>query len=125
VTDIAALACAYTEAWNSGQPAAVASHYAEDGYIIINAGQRWQGRAGVTEMAAGFMADIPGMVLSCEGVRAAGRTAIYLWRFTGTHGGSGKPVDVAGWEAWTLNDKGQIAASLGWFDAEDYARQTG
>jgi uncharacterized protein (TIGR02246 family) len=122
--DVAGLAAAYTAAWNSGEPQAVASHYAADGSISINGGADWLGRAGVAEMAAGFMADIPDMVLRCDGVRAAGLTAIYLWTFTGTHAASGKPVSVAGWEAWELNDAGQIAASRGWFDAGDYARQT-
>jgi uncharacterized protein (TIGR02246 family) len=122
--DVAGLAAAYTAAWNSGEPQAVASHYAADGSISINGGADWLGRAGVAEMAAGFMADIPDMVLRCDGVRAAGLTAIYLWTFTGTHAASGKPVSVAGWEAWELNDAGQIAASRGWFDAGDNARQT-
>lgn len=122
--DIVAIAAGYTAAWNSGHPEAVADHYAADGGISINGGPIWQGHAGVTEMAAGFLADIPDMVLRCDGVRAAGLTAIYLWTFTGTHAASGKPVSVAGWEAWELNDAGQIAASRGWFDAEDYARQT-
>jgi uncharacterized protein (TIGR02246 family) len=124
VINIAAIAARYTAAWNSGRPEAVAEHYASDGGITINGGPLWPGRTGVTEMAAGFLADIPDMVLRCDGVRAAGLTAIYLWTFTGTHAASGKPVSVAGWEAWDLNDAGQIAASRGWFDAEDYARQT-
>lgn len=122
--DIAAIAAGYTAAWNSGRPEAVAGCYAPDGGISINGGPLWQGRAGVAEMAAGFLADIPDMVLQFDGVRAAGLTAIYLWTFTGTHAASGKPVSVAGWEAWELNEAGQIVASRGWFDAEDYARQT-
>lgn len=122
--DITAIAAGYTAAWNSGRPEAVAGFYAANGSISINGGPFWQGRTGVAEMAAGFLADIPDMVLRCDGVRAAGLTAIYLWTFTGHHAGSSKPVSVAGWEAWELNDDGQIAASRGWFDAEDYARQT-
>ena len=126
--DLAALAAAYTAAWNSGRPEAVASHYAEDGQIIINAGTPWLGRAGVTEMAAGFLADIPDMVLRCDGVRGGGPAdafhAIFLWSFTGTHAGSGRPVSVPGWEAWQIGSDGLIAASRGWFDSEDYARQT-
>jgi uncharacterized protein (TIGR02246 family) len=122
--DITAIAAGYTAAWNSGRPEAVASFYATDGGISINGGPLWQGRAGVAEMAAGFLADIPDMVLRCDGVRAAGVTAIYLWTFTGTHAASGKPVSVVGWEAWELDEAGQIAASRGWFDADDYARQT-
>lgn len=122
--EIAALAASYTAAWNSGRPEAVASHYAQTGQIMINDGSPWQGRTGVTEMAAGFMADIPDMALVCDGVRAAGSTAIYLWTFTGTHAGSGKQVAISGWEAWTLSEDGLIANARGWFDAADYARQT-
>ena len=74
--------------------------------------------------ASGALEHLP-WVRTVNLARAAGLTAIYLWTFTGTHAASGKPVSVAGWEAWELNDAGQIAASRGWFDAEDYARQTG
>ncbi len=127
--DLAALAAAYTAAWNSGQPEAVAGHYAESGQIIINGGDPWQGRAGVAAMAAGFLADIPDMILRCDGVRGGGPAddghAIYLWTFTGTHAGSGKPMSVAGWEEWQIGSDGLIRSSCGWFDAADYARQTG
>ncbi|WP_164155358.1 nuclear transport factor 2 family protein [Sandarakinorhabdus rubra] len=126
--DLAGLAAAYTAAWNSGRPEAVAGHYAEDGQISINGGPAWQGRAGVAEMAAGFLADIPDMVLRCDGVRAGGPAedchAIYLWTFTGTHAGSGRAVRVEGWEAWQIGADGLIRSSRGWFDAADYSRQT-
>ena len=35
------MAAAYTAAWNSGSPDAVASFYAPDGKIVINRGQPW------------------------------------------------------------------------------------
>ncbi len=124
MSDIAALAAAYTASWNSGHPEAVAQHYTTDGGISINDGPLWQGRAGVAEMAAGFLTDIPDMELRCDGVRAAGRTAIYLWSFTGTHAPSAKRVSVAGWEEWKIGSDGLISGSRGWFDTDDYARQT-
>lgn len=118
------LAAAYTAAWNSGSPDAVASFYANDGKIIINRGDPWEGRAGVAKMAAGFFADIPDLSLACDSVRVAGDHVAYQWTFTGTHASSGKAVRVAGWEEWDINDQGKIQSSLGWFDSEDYARQT-
>jgi uncharacterized protein (TIGR02246 family) len=48
-------AAAYTRAWNSGSAEAVAGFYADDGSIVINRGTPWNGRAGVTAMAAGFL----------------------------------------------------------------------
>ena len=51
---VRAMATAYTAAWNSGSPQAVASFYAPDGQIVINRGVPWTGRKGVAEMAAGY-----------------------------------------------------------------------
>ena len=72
------LAAAYTAAWNSGSPEAVASFYAPDGQIVINRGNPWIGRKGVADMAAGFFADVPDLTLVCDGVRCAGDHVAYL-----------------------------------------------
>ena len=79
------IADAYTAAWNSGSPEAVAAFYAQDGRIVINRGEPWEGRARVAEMAAGFFADVPDLNLVCDKVRCAGDHVVYLWTFTGTH----------------------------------------
>jgi uncharacterized protein (TIGR02246 family) len=118
------LADAYTAAWNTGSPEAVAAFFAEDGQIEINAGAPWPGRKGVAAMAAGFFADVPDLSPTCDGLRVAGAHVAYLWTFTGTHCGSGAPLKISGWEEWDLDAQGRIAASRGWFDAADYARQT-
>lgn len=119
-----ALAAAYTAAWNTGRPDAVASFFAVDGAIIINNGSPWQGRDGVAQMAAGFYADVPDLRLTCDGVRTAGGHLTYLWTFTGTHAGTGNRLCVVGWEEWDLNEAKLITLSRGWFDDDDYARQT-
>lgn len=120
---IAATAAAYTAAWNSGSAEAVASFYAETGGIVINRGTPWEGRAGVQAMAEGFFADVPDLTLTCDGLRVAGDHVVYLWTFTGHHAGTGNPLRITGWEEWDLDEGGKVAASRGWFDAEDYARQ--
>ncbi len=117
------LASAYTAAWNTGRPEAVAAFFAEDGAITINRGNPWPGREGVARMAAGFFADVPDLCLTCDGLRLAGDHVAYLWTFKGTHAGTGNPLTVTGWEEWDLDGEGRIRRSLGWFDADDYARQ--
>lgn len=119
------VADAYTAAWNSGSADAVAAFYAPSGRIVINRGQPWEGRAGVAEMAAGFFTDVPDLRLVCDGLHVAGDHVVYLWTFTGTHAGTGSPLRVSGWEEWDMDAELQVASSRGWFDAEDYARQTG
>lgn len=118
-----AIAAAYTAAWNSGNPQAVAAFFAEDGSIVINGGSPWPGRDGVAEMAVGFFTDVPDLCLTCDGVRVAGDHVAYLWTFTGTHAGSRRALRISGWEEWDLDAAGSIAASRGWFDAADYDRQ--
>lgn len=117
------MAAAYTDAWNSKSAEAVASHYAEDGGIIINNGDPWSGRSRVRDMAAGFYADVPDLTLTCNDVRCAGSHVIFVWTFTGHDAGTGNPLTIRGWEEWELGEDLKVIASLGWFDADDYARQ--
>lgn len=119
-----ALAAAYTAAWNSGSPEAVASFYAQDGQIVINRGAPWAGWKGVADMAAGFFADVPDLSLTCDDVRFAGSHVVYCWTFTGTHSSTRNPLRVVGWEEWDLDADMKVVASRGWYDADDYARQT-
>ncbi|HLO19747.1 MAG TPA: nuclear transport factor 2 family protein [Sphingomicrobium sp.] len=115
----------YTEAWNSGQPEAVAAFFSRDGGISINGGELWRGTEGVASMAAGFYSDVPNLRLVCDGVRASGNHAVYLWTFTGTHATTKRELRVSGWEEWDLDDAGLIERSCGNFDVEDYSRQAG
>jgi uncharacterized protein (TIGR02246 family) len=118
------LAEAYTAAWNSGSADAVAAFYAQEGQIIINRGQPWLGRKGIADMAAGFFSDVPDLKLVCDDVRCAGNHVAYFWTFTGTHVSTKNLLRVAGWEEWDLDDDLKVIHSRGWYDADDYARQT-
>jgi len=120
---VSTLAAAYTAAWNSGSPEAVASFYAPDGHIVINRGEPWVGREGIAEMASGFYADVPDLKLVCDDVRRAGNHVAYFWTFTGTHAGTKNPLRVVGWEEWDLDADLKVVASRGWYDAADYERQ--
>ena len=122
-TDIAEIASAYTDAWNSGSAEAVASFYAPEGNIVINRGTPWEGRAGIAAMASGFFADVPDLSLTCDGLRIAGDHVAYLWTFTGHHAKTRNPLRITGWEEWDLDAAGKVTASRGWYDAADYARQ--
>ena len=109
------VADAYTAAWNSGSADAVAAFHAPDGGIVINRGQPWVGRAGVAAMAAGFFADVPGLHLTCDGLRTADDHVIYLWTYTGTDAATGQPVRVSGWEEWDVDEDLKVTSSRGWY----------
>lgn len=122
-TDLNKLAEHYTEAWNSKDPERVSNCHVATSRIIINRGEPSTGHAGLTEMAAGFHADVPDLVLQNDGIRAAGQHAVFLWTFTGHHAETGNPLNVSGWEEWELDEDMKITSSFGWFDAENYDRQ--
>jgi|HubBroStandDraft_5_1064220.scaffolds.fasta_scaffold371633_2 uncharacterized protein (TIGR02246 family) len=120
---IGKLADAYARAWSSGSPPAVAAHFATGGRIVINRSAPLVGPAAIAEMAAGFFAAFPGMVVTCDDVRSAGNHVLFAWTLEGRHAETKNSVRVSGWEEWELDADGKIASSLGWFDAEEYERQ--
>lgn len=116
----------YTAAWCSMNPAAVAAHYAEDGSLTINGGTPAVGRDALTAVAASFYEALPDMQVFFRDLVVDGDRIEFHWTFTGTNtgpGGTGNAVRVDGFEAWTIDDDGLIAASIGSYDAEEYARQ--
>jgi steroid delta-isomerase-like uncharacterized protein len=120
------LATRYTAAWCSQDAASVAAFFAEDGSLTINGGAPHVGRAAITAAAQGFMSAFPDMVVTMDGVRSDGASAVYRWTLTGTNtgpGGTGRAVRIRGYEEWTLGADGRIVASRGHFDEADYRRQ--
>ncbi len=121
-----AFAEGYTAAWCSMDPDAVAAHYAPNGSLAINGGPPAVGRDALATVAASFYEALPDMQVFFRDLVVDGDRIEYLWTFTGTNtgpGGTGNAVRVDGFESWTLDEDGLIAASIGSYDAEEYARQ--
>jgi uncharacterized protein (TIGR02246 family) len=121
-----ALAERYTAAWCSMDPIAVAAHYAREGSLAINGGAPAVGRDAIASAAASFYDVLPDMQIFFDELVVDGDRIEFHWTFTGTNtgpGGTGKAVRVHGYESWTIDEDGLIAASLGTYDAEEYARQ--
>ncbi|MGR3661757.1 MAG: nuclear transport factor 2 family protein [Paracoccaceae bacterium] len=116
-------AAAYTKAWGSISPESVASFFASDGRITINNAAPLIGRAAIAEMAAGFYAEFPALILHMDDFRISGNHAIFPWTLEGKHAETGNFCKVPGWEERTLDEDGKITESLGWFNADEYARQ--
>ena len=127
-TQLREFAARYTAAWCSQDAARVASFFAQKGSLTINEGAPSIGREAITLVAQGFMTSFPDMVVTMDGVSREGRRAVYRWTLKGTHtgpGGSGKTVNLSGYEEWTIGPHGLIAESRGHFDEADYQRQLG
>lgn len=116
----------YTAAWNSKDPAKVASFYALDGTLTVNNGTPAKGRAELSALVNSYMEAFPDLKLIIDSLVADGNTYRYHWRFIGTNtgpGGTGNKVDFVGFEQWTLNTEGLVQKSIGSYDADDYNRQ--
>jgi uncharacterized protein (TIGR02246 family) len=121
-----AFAESYTAAWCSMDPASVAAHYAPVGTLVINGGTPAVGRDAINAVAASFYEALPDMQVFFDDLVVDGERIEYHWTFTGTNtgpGGTGNAVRVKGYESWTIDEAGLIAASLGTYDADEYARQ--
>jgi uncharacterized protein (TIGR02246 family) len=124
--DLRDFARRYTAAWCSGDPASVAAHYAPDGSLTINDGEPSVGRAAITDAAQSFMTAFPDMQVLLDEVVVRDDGAEYRWTLVGTNtgpGGTGNRVRISGYEEWTIDDDGLIAASLGHYDQAEYDRQ--
>lgn len=95
----------YAAAWSSQHPDSLASFYAEDGSLTVNAGAPSVGRSAITATAQGYMTAFPDMVVKMDSLSQEGSHAIFHWTWTGTNtgpGGTGKAVRISGYEEWRL-----------------------
>jgi predicted ester cyclase len=104
----------------------VAEHYAPEGSLTINDGPPAIGRVAITEAAQSFYVALPDIKVFFDDLVVEGDRIEYHWTFTGTNtgpGGGGKAVRISGFEEWTIDGDGLIAASLGYYDGAEYAHQ--
>ena len=120
------IASRYTAAWCSQDAASVAAFFAPNGSLRVNDSAPAVGRGAITTVAQGFMTAFPDMQVLMDGVAIGDTGVVFRWTLVGTNtgpGGTGRPVNISGHEAWRLGADGLIEESLGHFDSEDYRRQ--
>lgn len=126
--ELTRFATRYAAAWSGGDPEELASFYAEDGRLTVNAGAPSVGRAAIAATAREFMTAFPDMVVRMDSLTGDGTRATFHWTWTGTNtgpGGTGGRVRMDGFEEWTLGAGGLIVESKGHFDEAKYRRQLG
>ena len=124
--ELNAHATGYTEAWNSGDPAAVAMYFSENGSLKVNDAEPAVGRNAIANVAQGFMTAFPDMELQMRELEIAEDSIKFHWRYLGTNtgpGGTGAAVDFSGFEEWTFGPDKLVVQSLGHFDADEYQAQ--
>lgn len=109
----------YANAWSTGDPDKVARFYSKNATISVNDGPP----ASIDEVARGFMADFPDMIVSFDKLEPRDDRVAFDWTLTGTHAASGNRVRISGYELWKIDNDGLIEESRGHFDALEYERQ--
>ena len=123
--DMTIFATRYADAWSGKDPVKFAAFYDENGSLTVN-GASSVGRAAITATARAYMAAFPDMVVRLDSLRQEKDQTIFHWTWTGTNtgpGGTGKAVNLRGYERWTIGANGLIAKSDGHFDNDEYQRQ--
>lgn len=123
--DLTDFATRYAAAWSGQNPVAFAAFYDESGSLTVN-GASSAGRAAITTTASAYMSAFPDMVVKLDSLRQENDQTVFHWTWTGTNtgpGGTGKAVNLSGYERWTMGANGLIAKSEGHFDNDEYQRQ--
>lgn len=125
--DLDDLGTRYAAAWSSQVPDSLASFYAADGILVVN-GSASEGREAIRSTADAFMTAFPDMRVVMDSIVEGDDEleAVFHWTWTGTNtgpGGTGRTVDLQGYEVWTLRPNGLIAVSDGHFDQDEYRLQ--
>lgn len=127
IYDPIVFAKSYAQAWCSQNPDFVALFYAEDGSLNINNGTSSVGRTTIAKDAKAFMDAFPDdMVVAFDKLVKTPKGTEFHWTLTGTNtglNGTGKKVNISGFELWQIDENGLIKESKGTFDAEEYNRQ--
>ena len=116
----------YAKAWCSQDPEKVAAFFAERGSISINNGPPAVGRAAIAKEARAFMTTFPDMVVTFDKLELRPNATAFHWTLIGTNSGpdgTGKRVQISGYELWQIDNDGLIAESKGHFDSAEYERQ--
>ena len=125
-SELTDFATGYAAAWSSQNPEDLASFYAQDGSLTVNAGHPSVGRAAIAATAKEFMDAFPDMVVKLDSVSQDGGQATFYWTWTGTNTGpegTGRPVRISGYEEWRFDADGLIVESRGHYDEAEYQRQ--
>jgi uncharacterized protein (TIGR02246 family) len=123
--DLKEFATRYAAAWSGKDPVEFAAFYEESGSLTVN-GAASVGRAAITATARAYMTAFPDMVVRLDSLRQEGAETIFHWTWRGTNtgpGGTGRAVNLRGYERWTIGANGLIAKSDGRFDNDEYQRQ--
>ena len=77
--DLTDFAARYAAAWSSQHPDSLASFYADNGSLSVNAGAPSVGRAAIRATAEGFMTAFPDMLVVVDSVVGRGTHAVFHW----------------------------------------------
>ncbi len=126
LSELTKFAQRYAEAWCSQNSESVAAFFAENGSLSVNDGPPAVGRSPIAEVARGFMRDFPDMIVTFDKLEPREGATAFHWTLIGTNtgpGGTGRRVQISGYELWKVDNDGLIAESKGNFDAAEYERQ--
>ena len=116
----------YAAAWSSQNADRLAAFYSEDGSLKVNDAAPAAGRSAIRAMAQEYMTAFPDMVVRMDSMVRVGPRIQFHWTWTGTNngpGGTGKAVNLRGYEEWTFGPDGLIDECFGHFDEAEYQRQ--
>ena len=104
----------------------MSAFYSPEGSLCINEGDPAVGRSAIAQAAREFMTTFPDLQVILDDFVVDNENVVYRWTLIGSNtgpGGTGKQVQISGFEEWRIGPDGLIAESRGHFDSDEYKRQ--
>ncbi|MDA0378525.1 MAG: ester cyclase [Bacteroidetes bacterium] len=118
----------YAAAWSSKDPSSVADMFASNGSLVINDGPEAVGYDAVVVVAQEFMTAFPDLDVTCDCMAFEVEEWRWYWTMRGHYsgpGGTGRSIDISGYEVLEFDAEGRIVCAEGHFDQKEYDRQLG
>ena len=109
----------YAIAWSGQNAVAFSKFFAPTGSLKVNDKSPAVGREAIATVAQSYMTAFPDMVVALDSFPITPKGAEFHWTLTGTNtgpNGTGKKVNISGFELWQLDANGLIIDSNGNFD---------
>lgn len=116
----------YTRVLSGVRPEFVANFFEEIRSLQLNENQPTVGRSQIVEMAKYSIHDLKNMVVNYDSLVIKSTGTEFHQTFTATNcgpAGTGKKVEVSGYELWQMGKNSLILKTEGHFPTEKYNRQ--
>ncbi|WP_117880310.1 ester cyclase [Aureibaculum luteum] len=109
----------YAKAWSGQDTEAYSKIFTSNGSLKVDNEKPVVGRDAISKVAQSYITAFPDMIVALDSLVKTTKGIEFYWTLTGTNigpKGTGKKVNISGFEVWKLDNNGLIKEPIGSFD---------